>query len=89
MVAMVALVFAVLTGAAAPLAVSAGALAALVAALLLAWYRFGRALVRGTDLLGAPRYLLWKLPLLARYLGHRQTAWVRTQRSTPHDAGQR
>lgn len=60
-------------------------LAALLAAALgvtfLAWLRGGRRWLRGSALLKAPLYILWKLPVYAGFLRKRETEWKRTPRS--------
>lgn len=48
--------------------------------LLLAWFRWGRALLPGHLLLGLPAYLLWKLPIYVRFLFRREQEWMRTSR---------
>ena len=47
---------------------------------LLAWLREGRAWLSPAALLRAPLYILWKLPLYARFLVAPETRWVRTRR---------
>ena len=47
---------------------------------LSAWLRFGRDLMQTHELLAAPLQALRKLPIYARYLWRRQTAWVRAKR---------
>jgi cellulose synthase/poly-beta-1,6-N-acetylglucosamine synthase-like glycosyltransferase len=59
---------------------AAAALALVVAAVLSAWVRFGRDLLQTHELLAAPLQALRKLPIYARYLWRRQTAWVRAKR---------
>ena len=72
-----------------------GGLLALGLCVLAAWARFGRRQVPLSSLLGAPLYVLWKLPMYATFLRHREKEWVRTERapasgatspSTPQDA---
>ena len=48
--------------------------------LLIAWWREARALLPARDLLRAPLYLLWKLPLYLTFFTRRQTDWNRTRR---------
>ena len=48
--------------------------------IVLAWRRFGRAIVSQSDLLAVPAYVLAKLPIYARLAKGRQTEWVRTKR---------
>lgn len=63
------------------------ALAALLAAALgvttLAWLHRGRRWLRGTALLKAPLYVLWKLPIYVGFLRKRETEWRRTPRAEP------
>ena len=47
---------------------------------LLAWLNTGRAWLSPAALLRAPLYILWKLPLYARFLIAPETRWVRTRR---------
>lgn len=47
---------------------------------LLAWWRFGRHLLTGQELLTAPLYALWKLPVYLAYALKKRSAWVRTKR---------
>lgn len=46
----------------------------------LSWWRFGRDLLKGHELMTAPAYALWKLPLYLAYFARRRTGWVRTRR---------
>ncbi len=55
-------------------------LAAAGCATLLAWLREGRAWLAPAALLRAPLYVLWKVPLYARFLFAPETRWVRTRR---------
>jgi cellulose synthase/poly-beta-1,6-N-acetylglucosamine synthase-like glycosyltransferase len=52
----------------------------LASSILLAWRAYGRHL-RLSALLCFPFYVLWKLPVYAKFLFARQTAWVRTART--------
>jgi hypothetical protein len=59
------------------------ALAALLlqaAAIAIAWWQFGRPLLRAGEIVAAPWYALRKLPLYLRMLVQRQRSWVRTER---------
>jgi hypothetical protein len=47
---------------------------------MLAWSRYGRGVVSLAELLGAPLYMLGKLPLYARLFRSRQVEWIRTKR---------
>lgn len=49
-------------------------------ATLLAWIREGRAWLSPAALLQAPVYILWKVPLYARFVTAPETRWVRTRR---------
>lgn len=57
-------------------AVTTVALALVVAA----WLAKGRAWLSGAALLRAPLYVLWKLPLYARFLRKPEASWTRTPR---------
>lgn len=52
----------------------------LLAAILMAWVRFGRELLSLQQLLRFPLYILWKIPLYTRFLLKPQSQWVRTHR---------
>jgi cellulose synthase/poly-beta-1,6-N-acetylglucosamine synthase-like glycosyltransferase len=54
----------------------------IAAAILLAWAGFGRRDFPPRVLLAIPGYVLGKIPLYAGFLYRRQTAWVRTSRSS-------
>ncbi|HEX6708111.1 MAG TPA: glycosyltransferase family 2 protein [Albitalea sp.] len=77
--------FAALGGGALPLALAGLGLAALLLAVLLAWSRHGRHIVSLGELLGAPLYVLGKIPVYTRLFKGRQVEWVRTHRDDkPH-----
>jgi hypothetical protein len=64
-----------------PLAISTGALALLVLAILAAWRLAGRDIIALSELLlTAPAYALRKLPMYAAFLWKRQSTWVRAKR---------
>jgi cellulose synthase/poly-beta-1,6-N-acetylglucosamine synthase-like glycosyltransferase len=63
-------------------ALVAGGAGALVLAVLLGWWHFGRHLLRAGDLLRLPLYALWKLPVYLAYATGRRSGWVRTERAT-------
>ncbi len=65
-----------------PLYLTTAALVMLVVSVLLAWARFGRRMLSLRDLLLAPVYALWKVPLYLRFLRARQAEWVRSKRDT-------
>jgi cellulose synthase/poly-beta-1,6-N-acetylglucosamine synthase-like glycosyltransferase len=52
-------------------------------AVLLAWSRFGRAILSLGDLAYAPIYALRKIPLYVKFLVRRQVDWVRSHRDKP------
>lgn len=58
----------------------------LVAAILLAWAKFGRERLPFTSLLATPFYVLAKVPIYLGYFVRRQRAWVRTERDRPAPA---
>jgi len=49
-------------------------------AVFVAWWRLGRHIIGGRELLSLPLYLLAKVPIYAGYFARRQTGWVRTGR---------
>ncbi|WP_194726671.1 glycosyltransferase family 2 protein [Noviherbaspirillum malthae] len=51
-------------------------------AIFIAWWRFGRNTVSLRDLACGCFYVLWKLPLYAKFLFHRRIDWIRSQRDT-------
>lgn len=57
-----------------------GSLILLTIALLAAWWKEGRKVISGRELLMIPFYVLWKLPIYVRFFTARQTGWNRTQR---------
>jgi cellulose synthase/poly-beta-1,6-N-acetylglucosamine synthase-like glycosyltransferase len=73
---------AVLPGAGADFALSAGsiALAALACAVFVAWLRHGRHVLPFVDLARVPLYVLWKLPIYLRFVTARESRWIRTRR---------
>jgi cellulose synthase/poly-beta-1,6-N-acetylglucosamine synthase-like glycosyltransferase len=68
-----------------PFVLALVALALVVAATKLAWLGFGRRIVSLAELLGAPLYILAKLPLYARILRRGKREWVRARRDHRHD----
>lgn len=54
----------------------------LASSVLLPWARYGRNILSPKDLLVAPLYVLWKLPLYVKFLRARQLEWVRSKRDT-------
>jgi cellulose synthase/poly-beta-1,6-N-acetylglucosamine synthase-like glycosyltransferase len=68
-----------------PLWLALAALASVVLATVLAWLGFGRHIVSLAELLGAPLYVLGKLPLYARFLRHGKRDWVRARRDEPRE----
>lgn len=63
-----------------PAVALAAILAIAVGLTILAWIRVGRETLRLTALLQVPLYVVWKIPLYARFLFHRETRWNRTRR---------
>jgi hypothetical protein len=72
--------FGMMTGQWGPLLLllAAGGLAGL--GISLAWLRFGRELVPWSVVARIPRYVVGKLGIYRRFVGKRQTEWVRTRR---------
>ncbi|GAB4108189.1 MAG: glycosyltransferase family 2 protein [Phycisphaeraceae bacterium] len=52
--------------------------------LLLCWARYGRGYLPLRSFLSIPGYILWKLPIYARFLVRRESSWIRTERNTSH-----
>jgi cellulose synthase/poly-beta-1,6-N-acetylglucosamine synthase-like glycosyltransferase len=69
-------------GPAAPLVLGILEGGALGAAILMAWWRHGRAVLNGKELALAGWYVVAKIPLYFRFLFDRQVAWVRSKRDT-------
>lgn len=67
-------------GAPAPLWLALVGLATVLLATVIAWLRFGRRLLSIGELLGAPLYVLGKLPLYARFFRRGKRQWVRARR---------
>ena len=49
---------------------------------LLAWVKFGRAILPFKSLIKVPFYILWKFPIYFRFLIKPQKRWVRTERDS-------
>ena len=49
-------------------------------AVILAWYKFGRNLVKFSELMTVPFYVLSKIPLYIKFVFKRQSEWVRSKR---------
>jgi cellulose synthase/poly-beta-1,6-N-acetylglucosamine synthase-like glycosyltransferase len=60
---------------------ASAAAAAFALAIGLAWWHFGRHLLRGRELLGLPLYALWKLPVYLSYALGAHSGWLRTPRA--------
>lgn len=69
-------------GPVASLVLGALACAALGSAILMAWWRHGRAVLNGKGLALAAFYVMAKIPLYFRFLFHRQVVWVRSKRDS-------
>jgi cellulose synthase/poly-beta-1,6-N-acetylglucosamine synthase-like glycosyltransferase len=68
-------------GALLPLVVALVSLGCVGAAVLVAWWSFGRRLLPWRRLAEVPAYVLWKVPLYASFLvGRRARTWRRTRR---------
>jgi len=67
-------------GARTPLWLGFAALAISTLAVLIAWMRFGRRVLSLGELMGAPLYVIAKLPLYARFLRRGKREWVRARR---------
>lgn len=76
------LLLALAGGPVAPLLLGLLAGVALGMAILLAWWRYGRAVLSGKELALAVVYVLAKIPLYFRFLFRRQVSWVRSKRDS-------
>ena len=63
-----------------PIVICTFAFCLLAVAVGLAWRKYGRHIVSLGDLMRAGVYVLWKIPLYAKFLGRRQSEWVRSKR---------
>jgi cellulose synthase/poly-beta-1,6-N-acetylglucosamine synthase-like glycosyltransferase len=63
-----------------PLAMASIAVVLLALSVLLSWGRYGRRIISLGSLALAIFYILWKIPLYARFLMARQRVWLRTRR---------
>jgi cellulose synthase/poly-beta-1,6-N-acetylglucosamine synthase-like glycosyltransferase len=63
-----------------PLTVGGSAFAFASAMLLVAWWRYGRAVLPFADLLRIPLYIIWKVPIYIGFFTRNQKDWNRTQR---------
>lgn len=77
-----ALLLALAGGPGAPLVLGILEGAALGAAILMSWWRHGRAVLSGKELALSAWYVAAKIPLYFRFLFNRQVAWVRSKRDT-------
>ena len=76
------LLLALFGGPVAPLFLGVATEAALGAAILMAWWRYGRTTLSGKELMLAAVYVAAKIPLYFRFLFQRQVAWVRSKRDS-------
>lgn len=63
-----------------PAMVAVCSLGSTTIAVLLGWAGYGRDLLSVGDLAQTIRYVLWKLPVYAKFLSARQTEWIRSKR---------
>ncbi len=77
---MLSVIFAIAGGNVLPAALFCGALSLLILALSLAWFRFGREVLRTCDLLALPSLLVRKFGFYLIMWRDRGTGWVRTDR---------
>lgn len=52
----------------------------LVLAILTAWARYGRDELSAQQLFQLPVYMLWKIPILLKFVTKRESGWVKTER---------
>ncbi|MES1171691.1 MAG: glycosyltransferase family 2 protein [Bacteroidota bacterium] len=73
--------WALLGGSPGPAATCAASLGAVGAAVFLAWFRFGRHMLKAGQLLSIPVYVLWKIPVYFAWIARgRHGRWERTER---------
>jgi cellulose synthase/poly-beta-1,6-N-acetylglucosamine synthase-like glycosyltransferase len=63
-----------------PIIISTFAFFLLALGIGLAWRKYGRHILSIGDLARAGMYVMWKIPLYARFLRSRQSEWVRSKR---------
>jgi len=73
-------VWSILGGPVQPFAAVTTAMGFVLLLLGVTWMRHGREVIRLSDLLRAPLYILWKIPLYLGYFTNRQATWNRTVR---------
>ncbi len=54
----------------------------IVLSLVIGWLKFGQDLLPLKAWTGIPRYLLWKIPIYAKFVTQPQTRWIKTERDT-------
>lgn len=69
-----------LGAAALPAALGLGLVGVVMAGVLAAWARHGRAQASAATLARAPLYLLWKIPIYLKLARGAETRWIRTER---------
>ena len=74
--------FALITGAVAPLLFALSIAVAMGVAVLLAWWRYGRQTLSAANLAMAVLYIFWKVPVYIGFLINRQVEWVRSKRDS-------
>jgi cellulose synthase/poly-beta-1,6-N-acetylglucosamine synthase-like glycosyltransferase len=62
------------------LTIALTAAASLLTAVLFAWLQHGRRLLSLSDLMTAPFYALWKLPIYVAYFLQHKSGWIKTAR---------
>jgi len=77
---LLALVGRLMGGGSMALGLASALLVVFFSAILLAWAQRGRDLVRLSELLAVPWYILAKVPIYLRFIVRRQKDWVRTDR---------
>ncbi len=63
-----------------PAAIAGLGVLSVMAAIVLAWLKQGRHLIRAHEWMTLPLFLFWKLPIYFKYLTQRKSGWQRTQR---------
>ena len=63
-----------------PLLLSASVFVLMSSAVLLTWLIHGRQILSLADLVSAPLYMFWKIPIYIKFIVKRQVEWVRSSR---------
>lgn len=79
----IAMAMALLSSIIAPLIIASGCLTLLALTVYLAWRGYGRSSLAASEVLHVLGYVLWKVPVYARFIFAKQVDWIRSQRNGP------